>query len=246
MIRSSTADDEELLVENGKKFQRMSTLPAAVLQIILCMAQIVLVFILPELCDKKGKECAVTSFSILIYTHGAHWAGILLVDQILHYHHHKSRLNGYLDFYIKTKNIRRSPFYLVSAGNAILMIVVIILHDLCDTSANNCIHTFTKVDYLRGLISLESMIVICIAVSYIVILREFNTKQLPPDVLRDDFTSSIMMNQATESVGCQEQELILQVMEKQAETIRYLREHTETLGRKILVLTSQLAQKERV
>ena len=27
-------------------------------------------------------------------------------------------------------------------------------------------------------------------------------------------------NQATESVGCQEQELILQVMEKQAETIR--------------------------
>ena len=56
---------------------------------------------------------------------------------------------GYLDFYIRTKNIRRAPFYILSVGNAVLMIVVMILHDLCD-SGKGCSHTFTKVDYLRS------------------------------------------------------------------------------------------------
>ena len=52
---------------------------------------------------------------------------------------------GYLDFYIKTKNVRRAPFYILSIGNAVLMIVVMILHDLCDSS-RECRHTFTKVN----------------------------------------------------------------------------------------------------
>jgi len=240
-----TGEDEVVLVQNERRFQRLSSIPAAGLSILLCFVQIILVFILPELCDKKGKECVLNSFSILIYTHGAHWAGILIIDQIYHFAHHKSRLNGYLEFYTKTKNIRRAPFYLVSAGNFVLMLVVIILHDLCDDN-KACSHSFTKVDYLRGLITLESLVVLCCSVSYILLVREFNSKQLPPDVMRDDFASSMTMNEDMGSVGCQDQELILEVMERQAEMIRYLKQHSETLGSKILVLTSQLAQKERV
>ena len=67
---------------------------------------------------------------------------------------------GYLEFYIETKNRRRIPFYILSIGNAImlpiltnpnqgnaiLMIVVMILHDLCDSNDNNCIHAFSKVE----------------------------------------------------------------------------------------------------
>lgn len=89
----------------------------------------------------------------------AHWAAFLIIDQFLHHHHHKSRLQvspssillsptptqGYLDFYIRTKNIRRAPFYILSVGNATLMIVVMILHDLCDSGGSGCSHTFSKV-----------------------------------------------------------------------------------------------------
>ena len=53
-------------------------------------------------------------------------------------------LQGYLEFYVKTKNIRRAPFYILSVGNAVLMIVVMILHDLCDNNTS-CSATFTKV-----------------------------------------------------------------------------------------------------
>eukprot|EP00088_Acartia_fossae_P065944 TRINITY_DN8144_c0_g1_i1.p1 TRINITY_DN8144_c0_g1~~TRINITY_DN8144_c0_g1_i1.p1 ORF type:complete len:243 (+),score=34.92 TRINITY_DN8144_c0_g1_i1:40-768(+) len=240
----SSRTDEELLVENTRRFNKVGTLPAAILSVCLCLVQITLAFILPELCDKKGKECVLNSFSILIYTHGGHWAGILAVDQFLHLAHHKSRLSGYLEFYTKTKNIRRAPFYLVSAGNFVLMLIVIILHDLCDDD-QTCSHTFTKVDYLRGLITLESLVVICCNVSYIIILREFNKKQSPPDVLREDFVTSIHLGDHGDTIGVQQQDQVMEVMERQAELIRYLKDHSETLGKKILDLTNQLALKER-
>ena len=38
---------------------------------------------------------------------------------------------------------------ILQVGNAVLMIVVMILHDLCD-GGKGCSHTFTKVDYLRS------------------------------------------------------------------------------------------------
>ena len=161
---------------------------------------------------------------------------------------------GYLDFYIRTKNIRRAPFYILSVGNAVLMIVVMILHDLCD-SGKGCSHTFTKVDYLRGLITLESMVVVCLVVSYIYILSEHNKKALLPDVLREEFTSAVLPNvPRNDIVGSQGPDQLSEVMERQAEMIRldivanilallvtlnlcrYLHEHTESLCRKIQVL----------
>ena len=88
-------------------------------------------------------------------------------------------LQGYLDFYVKTKNLRRAPFYILSVGNAVLMMVTVILNDFCDTSFD-CLHSLTKVklfilylppsrimsgfqvDYLRGLLTLESLVVLCL------------------------------------------------------------------------------------
>jgi len=241
-------DEEELItVDRSPRFKKVPTLGAAITQIMLCVSQIILVFLLPSLYDKHDtSDRRFGSFSLLIYTHGAHWAAFLIIDQFLHHHHHKSRLQGYLEFYVKTKNIRRAPFYILSIGNAVLMIVVMILHDICNRSSD-CSHNFSKVDYLRGLITLESMIVICLVVSYIIILRDFHQRQLPPDVLREEVTNSVMLSNTNgEVIGCVEPNQMAEVLERQAEMIRYLHEHSENLGRKILMLTSQLSQKERV
>lgn len=237
------SDEADLISDSQEpKFKKIPTLPAAIVQLVLCLGQIVLVFVLPVLCDKKDDKCALNSFSLLIYTHGGHWAFFLVIDQYLHYHHHKSRLCGYLEFYLKTKNIRRAPFYILSAGNAILMIVIMILHDYCDN--NHCKATLTKVDYLRGLITLESLVIMCLVAHYIINVVDFHKQQLPPDVLRNDITSSIMLTSSNaETIGCLDQDQMQEVLERQADMIRYLHEHTENLGRKILVLTNQLTHR---
>merc|ERR1712051_987137 len=103
------------------------TEPSVYFLIITNIVMVLMVFILPVICgddDSKGHAdqdenlslCKIATFSILIYCHTVYWFFHLIVDQYLKHHHRKGRLLGYLEFYIQTKNLRRSPFYLTSFG----------------------------------------------------------------------------------------------------------------------------------
>ena len=90
MARSMTDEEDLISPETRPRFRRVPTLGAAIIQILLCVAQIILVFLLPSLYDKHQTN-KLGSFSLLIYSHGAHWAAFLIIDQFLHHHHHESR-----------------------------------------------------------------------------------------------------------------------------------------------------------
>ncbi|CAF1620045.1 unnamed protein product, partial [Didymodactylos carnosus] len=49
-----------------------------------------------------------------------------------HYQQDISRRNGYLEFYHKTRNLRRAPLFVISAGNAILVALIKLLEDYCN------------------------------------------------------------------------------------------------------------------
>jgi len=237
----SLSEEERALTDGeqqGPRVPRLPTLPAAVVQIFLCLAQIVLVFLLPALYDVDQSEHLLGSFSLLIYAHTGHWVSFLAIDRFLFKHHHNSRQQGYLDFYVRTKNLRRAPFYILSVGNALLMMAVVILNDFCDSSYF-CLHTFTKVDYLRGLITLESLVVLCLAFRYIYVLNIFHSSRQPPDVLRGELWDRGV-------VGSMEPSQVKQVMERQAEMIRYLTDRCESLCGKVQELSTQLGRKERL
>ena len=105
-------------------------------------------------------------------------------------------------------------------GNAVLMTVVVILHDLC---VEDCRSSFTRVDYLRGLITLESLVVMCLVANYLYLLAEFHASSLPPDVLREE-VYPITTGHA-DLVGSLEPHQVKEVMERQAEMIRYTALH---------------------
>jgi hypothetical protein len=98
-------------------------------------------------------------------------------------------LQGYIELYVKTKNIFRAPFYILSVGNAVLIIVVMVFYDLCGRN-NSYNHTTTTVDFLRGFITLESLVVITFDFCYIRIVTDHHRNQLLPDVLIEDLNSS--------------------------------------------------------
>lgn len=89
-------------------FVRLSTLPATAVAIMANAIMIVLVFLLPILCEGRQSDtkplelCQLEPFSILVYTHAAHWVIHLIVDQFLKKEHKKSRLRGYISFYLQT------------------------------------------------------------------------------------------------------------------------------------------------
>ena len=160
------------------------------------------VFIVPGFCVPKNKFltddvvagqwehggdkelCPVQPFSLLIYSHAAYWLLHLIIDPYLKRQHKSNRMQGYLLFYLDTKNIRRAPFYAVSVGqstrhqyraschinsdfisksyvvgNFLLLVVNVILTDFCLAYPGSCNTSarFNKVDWLRGLITVEAM-----------------------------------------------------------------------------------------
>lgn len=186
-------------------FQKITTIPAAALSIASGFIMIASVFAIPALCEKRPEphhdhvgsnpfiQCHVDSFSLLIYVHSLYWAAHLCLDPYLKKKHKENRIAGYLDFYLKTKNIRRAPFYLVSVGNFMLLIVMTILHDYCGYE-DKCQDRFMKVDWLRGLITVEGMTIMSLFSYYIIKMREFNRLQMPPDVLRDTYMRALRDN----------------------------------------------------
>merc|ERR1712179_3086 len=158
-----------------------STTPSVYGLLLTNLFVILMVFILPVICgideDNEGQSgklvslCKIDPFSILIYSHTFYWVCHLFADQYLKHHHRRARLLGYLEFYIKTKNLRRSPFYIISGGNAILLITSTALNDSCYPK-ENC-PKWVNIELLRAIICLECMIVSFMWTKYIVAIKKF-------------------------------------------------------------------------
>ena len=133
--------------------------------------------------------------SCLIFSHTLYWFCHMIGDQYLKWHHRRGRLHGYLEFYIRTKNLRRTPFYIVSFGNAILLLTVTAIHDHCDHSQDpSCQNKEAKIEALRGLITIECMIIAFMWLKYIMVVKKFKKDKSPPDLQRKEFRQQVMHN----------------------------------------------------
>ena len=211
------ATDLSQLVEEDVKvfhdgFQKISTIPVALLLIIYSLIMMTLIFLLPILCEQKTKphgknateslddpfaQCYVDSFSILIYCHSFYWLSHLIWDQYLKKRHKEHRISGYLDFYLDIKNIRRAPFYIVSTCNFLLLLAMTLLHDY-DNYLKYYYDDFRKVDWIRGLITIECMTIICLLAYYIRKINKFNHLKMPPDVMSESYMETLRANLAWE------------------------------------------------
>ena len=87
-------------------------------------------------------------------------------------------------------------------GNAFLLATVTALHDYCDP--DNCVDKFTKVDAIRGLMTLECMIIITCWGFYIKSVRAFNRTKSLPDCLNKDLMGEMMGEREEEMEGEEE------------------------------------------
>ena len=237
-VDDRTASTENLTncsraVRKSDSSSTWSTLPSVYLLLITNLIMVVMVFILPVICDTKPKEeqkCFVEPFSLLIYSHTLYWFCHMIGDQYLKWHHRRGRLHGYLEFYIWTKNLRRAPFYIVSFGNAILLVTVTAIHDNEDRSGHESRGGGPKVEALRGLITLECMIIAFMWLKYVMVVKKFKKDKSPPDLHRPEFREKILnyRNQASAATGCAaripeaENHVSVDVLELQSELFVYL------------------------
>lgn len=150
-----------------------------------------------------------------------------------------------MEFYILTKNIRRTPFYIISFGNAILLVTVTALHDYCDNNSDSsCEDKETKVEVLRGLITLECMVVAFMWVKYVMAVKKFKRDKRPPDLYRADFRRQVLGIKVEDrnAPQCPGRDESVDVLQLQSELLIYL---CPSIGQEADLLQEVIAQAQR-
>ncbi|KAG8036629.1 hypothetical protein G9C98_003951 [Cotesia typhae] len=243
-------DDEEfqpvLSSTEQLSFGKLDTAIFASIPLILGVIIEIIGIIFISLWPEEQSKC--NSYFIFLYLHCGYWFVIMLTDYIIKLRHHNLRICGYLDFYQSTYQHIRTPLFVSSLWNTMYLFLAAILHHTHKLNYEDYCHSsewFTPVNYILLLTTLELMIIVPVYINYIKRVHRFNRMQPPPDVTREEWLSSFTQDSfaGNTEVGYRERDSNLsELLEKQADLIRYLRDHNVKLSHRMMLLASQRHQ----
>ncbi|XP_065902661.1 transmembrane protein 192-like [Dysidea avara] len=168
--------------------------------------------------------------------HTVLWVVISVMDRVIQWRHRIIRKRGYLMFYRKMRNIRRVPFVVVSTVTAVLLVYMSLLYQF-KVGSHHCIIDHIKaVHILEVIIGVELLISSSCLVYYIVRTVQFNMAKMLPDVVLETNVGPSSMTVLPPGIGFREGEDMDELLEKQADMIRYLQQHNANLERRLLYL----------
>ncbi|PFX25270.1 transmembrane protein 192-like [Stylophora pistillata] len=223
------------------KFHPIRTAWIAILQLILFISFESLQFIFP---NKKlmGESLSLGGtdppFSFLILLHVGLWVIIFICDRVLQFQHHQSQAKGYLEFFRETKELRRIPHSVLSLGNAVLLVLYAVIgHDSKESDRGG----LALYNILQITFTIEFIISVPGILWYIVKVFKFNARQPLPDAEDSDFFNVYTNNgvSSLSTTGYRDNDYLDEVLEKQADMIRYLQQHNTNLGKRLMKLTAQ-------
>ncbi|XP_028413295.1 transmembrane protein 192-like [Dendronephthya gigantea] len=150
----------------------------------------------------------------------------MTIHFLLYLQHNHLFLHGYLQFCHTTKNLRLVPPLVLAFGNAIFLVFFSIMdHAWAQT-------TFRYYYFLQIVYSLEFLVVFPLVIYYIVKVLKFQREGSMPDCYMAAENNFQM--EVEGEVGYSDGVWPNDVLEKQADMIRYLRQHNENLSRRLL------------
>lgn len=170
-------------------------------------------------------------FAFLTSLHVAIWVITYVYDRYLYFQHNRLRRSGYLILYMKTKEIRNIPFMIFSIGNATLLLVV---------SFQSASKPKSLMLIFQITLSAEVFLVLLSTFIYLGYIINFNKSKKLPDVFCQDVVAGFQDITYTSEVGFRDNECSDDILERQSEMIRYLRQHNMNLGKRIVDLTQML------
>ncbi|XP_076667418.1 transmembrane protein 192 isoform X2 [Andrena cerasifolii] len=238
-------DEEEYLQpvlasNEDEHFQTLDTVPivsvSLVLGVCLEITGIIFVCIWPE------EQTKCDTYFIYLYLHCVYWLIIMITDHFVKAKHHELRIYGYLDFYQSTYQRIRTPLFIASLWTMCYLLLAVILHHTHKVNYEQYCRAsewFTPLNYIVVLTTLELIIIVPVYVNYINRVLRFNRLRPPPDVTREEWLSSFTQDTyaGSSEVGYHDRGSNLEeLLEKQADLIRYLRDHNVKLSQRMIVM----------
>lgn len=152
----------------------------------------------------------------------------------------KSRRHGYLEFYRSTRFLRYFPLMLISAGNSLLIYLIKLMQKYCDKDNNQkCFTNLTQNNILQIFVSLECALLLPVLIIYLIKTIQFNRSKKSPDISLE-LDRPIFDTTKAKSVGARDSTYLTNILENQADMIRYLQERNKKLTLKLYGLTQNI------
>lgn len=227
--------DPILATEDDDGFRPLRTVPAFSIHLLVSSC-ISLTGIILAATWEDSRRCE--AYFIMLYLRAAFWIFTYLFDHIVKSHHEKLRLNGYHDFHRATEQHKAIPLQIVSLWNTFLLAIqTLIQHYYGDAFGEKCVAVglLSPIIYISAFSGLETIVLCIVNGSYIATVRRFNRTASPPDALQDNrgFSGG--------SLGLTQRGLsTAELLEKQADLIKYLKDHNLKLNQKIMQMNAQV------
>lgn len=208
-------------------------------------------------------------YYILLYAQSMLWFVIFVIDRTLWLQHRKIQMRGYLDFHRKNKTARQAPLIVVSLFNSLLLLAATLLQqfplqspEASSSSSSSAfmtafraaIHSLDKNNVVEVVVTVEAVCALVPIAILLVRTLRFNGEALQPDVQQEDaMMQSAVPGFGTSSardVGFRDASLVnvqegdsvssRELIEKQADQIRYLKSQCANLSRKCLKFQAQI------
>lgn len=186
----------------------------------------IMTFILADVLYVKDLGGRDPPFSFLALLHVLLWLLIMVCHFFLIFQHNRLQLRGYLTFCHQVKHLTILPPLVLSFGNAVLLA----FFSIADYAwAETRFHHYY---FFQLLYSVEFVIVLPALIYYIVKVVIFNKERALPDcytLVDNNFRLDI-----EGEIGYSESRWPNGILEKQADMIRYLKQHNDNLSRRLL------------
>lgn len=255
-----TDDNEELLasdvhlVRDSEPVSKpIRTEFVAVIQMILITLFLLDIFIfpyalVPVLYNDDDKRPNRRSLSIIIYSQVTMYLLLVLMERYLHFRHRESLRLGYLEFYRDTQAIKRIPCYTFSAGNAVILFGVMMTVDFnwVDIArGGESKYDAIPLIFLQIVGTVESVVAWAVSLHYARKVFKFNKRREQPDVEQEEAVAAAMHpNTHIPDVGFRDTNYVDNLLEKQADLIHYLKQHTVYLNNLIVRLKNGTAHSQ--
>ncbi|GFU25492.1 transmembrane protein 192 [Nephila pilipes] len=225
-----------VLISNEEpNFKTIPITGVIVFEIFLSVALFTSTFLVPFFVEKD--VCFILSCA-----HAVYWCILFASTGYRNRHHANIQRCGYLDFSRSTQILQKMPLIVPSLANCLLVVVVALFLKYCpqlkpcpEGSSEHC------ENYLQILFGIEMFILLLCLIKYLFLVVKFNKSKAIPDVHQDELLTSYVQSYApTNEIGFRDEDYMDEVLEKQADMIRYLKQHCNNLSRKILRLNARL------
>ncbi|XP_006567786.1 transmembrane protein 192 isoform X2 [Apis mellifera] len=240
-------DDEEylqpVLTSQEEHFHKLDTVLITFIPLIFGVSLEITGIIFIAVWPEENNKC--DTYFIYLYLHCAYWLLIMLTDHLVKRKHHKLRIYGYLDFYQSTYQQIRTPLFIASLWITCYLLLAVFLHHTHKVNYEQYCRAsewFTPLNYIVLLTTLELIIIVPVYINYIKQVLRFNRLRPPADVAREEWLSSFTQDTyaGSNEVGYHHRESNLEeLLEKQADLIRYLRDHNVKLSHRMMLLAAQ-------